>query len=163
MLKKIVFLFLIISFLSCEKKDNSIQLTKGYWTRSIDVVAQASERLKFNTDGSYMVETSVKVDMPLVPEIKVPISGTYTITDKNIDFHSTKLDVSDTSMLSNLESLLKDNSYIKPYLSLLYGFPLDFDIPTATSNTKRTWKIVSISEESLIVLVNNVPTKYSKE
>lgn len=169
-------LILGILIVSCKKNESTDDLTEKTWKLDNGILSSTQETLKFSTNGIYQIESQVYVPRSIAA-IKGTISGTYTRHNNLINFTKTKVD------LPNDTTTIPDSQYQtisgKP-IGSFYGYIIKNDSSSVVSGSirysnlinsgefqtestdERTWEIISLTNDSLIVKDNDMVIKYHK-
>ncbi len=178
----VLVLSLVLPGISCEKNTSVDLLTNGTWKLDNGIFSTTRETVKFNTDGSYLIESEMS-QLRQLAVMTGRISGDYYRQAELINFTSTTVELPDFNepgtgiqyettngqAIGNFYGYIvngiwqNDSSLIDSIGSIRYSDLLESGIFQPGNNDIRTWTIISLTNDSLIVKSGEVITKYGKK
>ncbi len=190
-MKKLIFVLFIILFISCEKEDKSVELlTNGMWIGIDKNIPTLKEIVIFNKDGTYTIE-----EITLIPISTIPvdysigrISGKWKISDDEIHFLTSKLELPNVTNINNIINSGLPIGYFYGFLNdtTIDSESINYWTPDSTDGKVNTydstqfihdqitkfenqdselliWKIQKLTNDSLIVNYNLLTIRYIKK
>lgn len=175
MKKLILTLIAFIFLVSCEKSDEF--LTSGTWVHKQDFITGSKETVRFNKDGTYLIETrsSLYIGNPF-STYSGSIKGEWKRVDSEITFINAKITLTTTDNYST-EFPLRRGYSIANFFDLTRLSQLSDSIsadslrsvidswrpPAQNGSELNVWHIQRISKETLVVEVSSRTEEYYKE
>ncbi len=180
MIRRTLIIALSLLVISCEKNESGNYLTNGIWALDDGIVSTLSETLKFNKNGTYLIESELSMPRQIV-KVKGTISGIYNRLDDKINFITTVLDLpDDTSSITLFPYATgqpvggfygyiahgiyqNDSSLVDSIGSVRFSSLIDSDIFLPGNTEIRTWIILDLTNDSLKVESDKSIIKYYKQ
>jgi hypothetical protein len=175
-MKKLILIFISVIFLvSCEKSDEF--LTSGTWVHKQDYVTGSKETVRFNNDGTYIIETRSYLNPGNPFSVRSgSVKGEWKRVDSEITFINANVTLKTTDNF-NTEFPLRAGYSVAEFFGLtrLYQYSdsisadslrsvIDSWRPPAQNGSElNVWHIQSISKETLVVVVDSITEEYYKE